>query len=77
MITRDRRIRYRPVERRAWVDHGVRGFVLTGKRSQTTTDSLAILGAQWSRIESIVLAEPKGPWMRSVTSSGIRSIDLS
>ncbi len=38
VITRDQRIRYRPVEKRMWVVHGVRGFVLTGRRSQTTAD---------------------------------------
>ena len=30
VITRDQKIRYRPVEKRMWVTHGVRGFVLTG-----------------------------------------------
>ena len=29
VITRDQRIRYRPVEKRLWVEHNVRGFVLT------------------------------------------------
>ncbi len=42
VITRDKRIRYRPAEKRAWIAHSVRGFVLTGRKSQTTSDSLAI-----------------------------------
>jgi len=33
VITRDKRIRYRPVEKRMWVVHAVRGFVLTGRKS--------------------------------------------
>ena len=32
VITRDKKIRYRPVEKQAWVAHRVRGFVLTGAR---------------------------------------------
>lgn len=76
VITRDARIRYRPAERLAWVRHNVRGFVLTGRRSQSTSASLALLGTHWRRIESLVLAEPEGPWMRSITSSGIGSISL-
>lgn len=76
VITRDRRIRYRPVERRAWVEHRVRGFVLTGRRSQSTADSKAILDRHWHTIESLVEADPDGPWMQAVTSSGLRSIDL-
>ncbi len=76
VITRDRKIRYRPVEKLAWVQHEVRGFVLTGKKSQTTADSLAILEHHWSAIEALVDGEPEGPWMRSVTERGLRSIDL-
>ncbi len=76
VITRDQKIRRRPVEKRAWVTHGVRGFVLTGRTSQSTTDSLVILERHWQRIEALVDAEPDGPWMRAVTMSGIRSINL-
>jgi hypothetical protein len=76
VITRDRRIRYRPAERRAWVRHGVRGFVLAGRRSQSTSDSLALLETYWGRIESLVAFELEGPWMRSITSAGIGVIDL-
>jgi isopentenyldiphosphate isomerase len=76
VITRDQRIRYRSAEKRAWVDHSVRGFVLTGRRSQTTADSNAILMLHWTKIEALVSAEPYGPWMRAVTSSGLRLIQL-
>jgi hypothetical protein len=76
VITRDRKIRYRPVEKRAWIQHEVRGFVLTGRKSQTTADSLAILEQHWSAIEALVDGEPEGPWMRSVTERGLSSIDL-
>lgn len=76
MITRDRRIRYRAAEKRAWLEHRVRGFVLTGRRSQTTADSQSILDRHWSAIESVIAAEPDGPWMRSVTEHGLRLISL-
>ena len=29
VITRDKKIRYRPAEKRAWIDHGILPFVLT------------------------------------------------
>lgn len=77
MITRDKKIRYRPVERIAWVTHGVRGFVLTGRGSQSTADSLTIIRSHWTAIESLVADHPDGPWMQSLTSSGLREIDLS
>jgi hypothetical protein len=43
VITRGNRIRYRRVEKDRWVGYGIRGFVLTGKRSQSTSDSKALL----------------------------------
>ncbi len=76
VITRDRKIRYRPAEKLAWIQHRVRGFVLTGKKSQTTADSRAILDHHWATIEALVDDEPDGPWMWSVTASGLRRIDL-
>jgi hypothetical protein len=77
VITRDRKIRYRAGEKRAWIEHRVRGFVLTGRKSQTTTDSLAVLEAHWATIEGLVVTEPDGPWMQAVTEGGIRPIPLS
>lgn len=76
VITRDQRIRYRPAEKQAWVSYRVRGFVLTGKRSQSTVDSLRILNRHWRRIEAVVTDEPDGPWMRAVTEDQVRAIEL-
>lgn len=77
VITRDKRIRYRPGEKRLWVEHRVRGFVLTGRRSQSTADSLAVLDRHWPRIDALIDREPDGPWMQAVTLAGISPIDLS
>lgn len=76
-ITRDKRIRYRPVERTMWVDHRVRGFVLTGTASQSTSDSLTLLQRHWAEMAVIVEAEPVGPWMYAVTQAGVRPIPLA
>lgn len=76
VITRDRRIRYRPVEKHLWLEYRVRGFVLTGRRSQSTTDSLAVLEKHWTRIETLVVTQPDGPWMYAVTNERFREISL-
>ncbi len=76
VITRDRRIRYRPVEKRAWVTHRVRGFVLTGGGSQSTAASKAVLTRHGVAIESVIANSPDGPSMPSVTAEGLREIDL-
>lgn len=52
------RIRYRPVEKKMWLQHLVRGFVLTGRKSQATADSLAVLERHWSRVEQLVSDRP-------------------
>ena len=77
VITRDKRIRYRPVERAMWVDLRVRGFVLTGTASQSTEDSLNLLQRHWADMAVIVQAQPLGPWMYAVTQSGVRPIPLT
>ena len=76
VVSRDGRIRYRPVEKRLWVRHRIRGFVLTGKGSQSTDGSLAVLGKHWNRISELVDADVPGPWMYSVTDRGLRELEL-
>lgn len=76
VITRDNRIRYRRVEKDRWVVSRVRGFVLTGKRSQSTRDSQELLERWWSTIERTVDERPTGPWMYAVTSERVREIEL-
>ena len=77
VITRDKRIRYRPVERAMWVEHRVRSFVLTGTASQSTSDSLTLLEHHWAEMAVSVEAEPVGPWMYAVTRAGLRPIPLT
>ena len=59
-----------------WVAHLVRGFVLTGRRSQSTVESLTILGRHWPRIVEIAEVRPVGPWMYAVTVGALRPIEL-
>ena len=77
VITRDQRIRYRPVEKRMWVEHRVRGFVLTGTTSQSTAASLSLLEHHWANIATIIELNPVGPWMYAITEAGVRTILLA
>ena len=76
VITRDKRIRYRAAEKQAWIAHRVRGFVLTGTKSQSTRDSTSLIEHFWTQINHIVSDDPIGPWMRSITGDRIRRIEL-
>jgi len=77
VITRDQRIRYRPVEKQMWVQHRVRGFVLTGSTSQSTADSLSLLDHRWPEVAFIAEDRTQGPWMFAVTLAGVREIALA
>ena len=76
VITRDSRIRRRPVEKKLWIDYGVRGFVLTGRGSQSTANSVAIIEENWHRFERLLDERPTGSWMYAVTTGGLREIEL-
>ncbi len=77
VITRDQRIRYRPVEKQKLSEHRVRAFVLTGRKSQETPDSLAVLEKHWPATEEIASTRPEGPWMHAVTDEQLREIPLA
>ena len=76
VITRDRKIRYRPVEKQAWIAYRVRGFVLTGTNSQSTDQSLTLLDRHRDRIENTAAQRPYGPWMYAITDKALREIAL-
>ena len=44
------------------------GFVLTGRGSQSTADSLAVVQTHWTSIDKIVVADPHGPWTFAITT---------
>jgi PIN like domain len=77
VITRDQRIRHRLIEKQLWVEHRVRGFVLTGRRSQSTADSIEILAHNWDEMGALIADLPRGPWMVAVNTGGLRLIDLA
>jgi len=74
VITRDKRIRYRPVERQRWIEHRVRGFVLTGAGNMRLAEQLELLEAYWDAMQRFIAAHVDGPWMCSVTRGGVRTL---
>ena len=77
VITRDKAIRRKPVERQIWVDYALRGFVLTGTDSQTTETSLSLILKNRRKIDEVVAGRPLGPWMIALSSAGLRDINLT
>lgn len=71
VLTRDKRIRTRPVERQALLDHNVRACFLTSGGNLDLFAQLRLWLRYWDDIETVVATEP-GPWLASVTRTGVR-----
>jgi hypothetical protein len=61
VITRDKRIRSRPVE----------------ARDLSTWDTLTILVRQWHAIETFIDGHPTGPWLAAVTNQGVKPLRVT
>jgi hypothetical protein len=71
---KDERIRYRPAERQALVDHKVMAFCLTSGnlRAQQMADLYL------RSIEKIMTAcRRRGPFLYAVSANGLRPLDLT
>ena len=71
VLTRDKRIRTRPVERETLLDHGVRACFLTSGGNLGLFTQLRLWLRYWDDIEALVDTRP-GPWLASVTRIGVR-----
>jgi hypothetical protein len=76
LITRDKKIRTRPIERRRLVAAGVRGFVLTGAGDMSTAGMVDLVLKRWPAIEQFESDHPAGPWLASVTAHGVRQLQI-
>ncbi len=74
VLTRDKRIRSRPLERQALLDHGVRACFLTSGGTLTLFDQLRLWLRNWDDIETLVAEQP-APWLASVTRNGVQVFD--
>ena len=76
MFTRDKGIQRKAGEAILLRDHGVRMFVLTGKKDLTSWEKLEPLVRSWATIEKSVDRNGPGPWVQKVTSNGVRDLVL-
>jgi hypothetical protein len=73
VLMKDERIRYRPAERAALVDHRVRAFCLTSgnlRAAEMAEQYIAVL----DKLTAACAAE--GPFLYVVSRSGLRRVDL-
>jgi hypothetical protein len=76
VVTRDKRIRYRPVEAAAQITSIVRAFVLTGSGAMNTWQTLTLVVRQWEAMERHMTEHPNGPWLASITRSGVKTLAM-
>jgi hypothetical protein len=63
IITRDKKLRTKPVEVRALWEHGLRVFCIGGKRDLSTWEWLERVVRQWPRMEVLIEERGPGPWI--------------
>lgn len=74
-ITRDKKIRTRPVERRKLREAGVRAVILTGTSNMTQDEIYNLILKHWNRLAEVDAARV-GPCIFSLTSKGLRELSL-
>lgn len=76
VLTRDRRIRTRPAELRAFREHGVRVVWIGGKRDHSARDLAALFLKHEQRLQRVATKLGTGPWVVNLTPSGVRQLRL-
>ena len=74
VISRNKRIRYNPIERRALREHGVRAWFIGPRRDINTWDKLTLVVRHWDAIERSI--DEPGPFIRIITMRGSKDIPL-
>lgn len=76
VLTRDRRIRTRPAERRAFHELGMRAVWLGAKRDLSPGDQLEMFLRHENRLRHEIVKRGPGPWGLKMTPSGLRPLRL-
>ena len=69
LITRDRRIRHRPAERKSVATAGGRMFVLRGKGARRL-EMLRVLMIAWDRMQTVIATEAAPAWIYEFDAGG-------
>jgi hypothetical protein len=71
VITRDKKLRTKPVEIQTLWNHGLRVFNIGGKNDMSTWDWLARLVRYWPKMEAIITERDAGPWIYMLNEKSI------
>jgi PIN like domain len=76
VLTRDRRIRSRPAELRAYWEHGIRSVWIGAKQDLGPRQQVELFLQHEERLQREVTKRGPGPWALAMNRSGIRPISL-
>jgi hypothetical protein len=71
VITRDKKLRTKPVEVRALWTHGLRVFCIGGKKDLSTWEWLGRVVRHWPRMEAIMSERGPGPWIYMLNEKAV------
>jgi hypothetical protein len=76
VLTRDRRIRSRPAELRAYWEHGIRSVWIGAKQDLGPRQQLELFVQHEERLQREITKRGRGPWALAMNPTGIRPIGL-
>ena len=76
VVTRDRRIRTRPAEFRAYSELGIRSVWIGAKQDLGPHDQVALFLEHEARLQREIIKRGPGPWALALSPSGLRPLRL-
>ncbi len=76
VVTRDRRIRTRPAELRAYWEFGIRSVWLGAKQDMGPATQVELFLQHEERLRREIVKRGTGPWALAMSSSGVRPVNL-
>jgi hypothetical protein len=76
VLTRDRHIRTRPAELRAYQEHGLRSVWIGAKQDLGPRDQVTLFLTHESRLQREIIKRGRGPWALAMSTSGVRPLNL-
>lgn len=76
VVTRDRRIRTRPAELRAYWEHGIRSVWIGAKQDLGPRQQVELFLQHEERLQRVITKRGPGPWALAISPSGVRPLSL-
>lgn len=76
VVTRDRRIRTRPAELRAYREHGIRSVWIGAKQDLGPPAQVELFLKHEFRLQREITKRGQGPWALAMSPSGVRPLKL-